>query len=471
MFIWFYSTIGGGNKVKLEGKHVLVIGNARSGIAAARLAKAHQAQVCIYDGKPYEKWSEEVKAQISIMKQEGIVFALGEDVDIRNFDLVIMSPGVPLEIPVVLAAQDEGKEIIGELEFASRFCKAPILAITGTNGKTTTTTLVGEIMKKFNPKTYVVGNIGHAFSEEVGAITENSIVVAEVSSFQLETAPTFHPKVSALLNITPDHLNRHHTMENYCDCKYQIFKNQTANEFSILNAKDIYYKEACERTKAKILAFSSHEVPERGAYLKEGQLVHNLNGQEETICSTDELLIKGTHNIENALAAILVSAAFGVPNTLIREVLITFKGVEHRTEYVMTKRGVDFFNDSKATNTDAAIAGLVGLSVLNKPMRLIAGGMDKQTSFKDWTTLFEGRVEKVYTIGETKEQIVRECKEVGYESVETFMTLEEAVQAAYEESKVGECIVLSPACASWDMFESYEQRGCLFKEIVSCLEG
>ncbi|MBP3887380.1 MAG: UDP-N-acetylmuramoyl-L-alanine--D-glutamate ligase, partial [Cellulosilyticum sp.] len=338
-------------------------------------------------------------------------------------------------------------------------------------GKTTTTTLVGEMMRHFNPQTYVVGNIGNAFSEAVGNIPEDGVVVAEVSSFQLETANTFHPRVSALLNITPDHLNRHGTMENYARAKYQIFANQRPEDFTVLNSKDTYYEEAKSYVKGQLIEFSSTTAPVRGAYLQDGVLYENISGEAHKVCTTDELFIKGTHNVENALAAIAIGIAFGVPRELIREVLVQFKGVEHRTEYVTNKKGVDFFNDSKATNTDAAIAGLVGLSSLNKPIRLLAGGMDKKISFTDWVKLFKGRVAKVYIIGETKKQIVDECKAVGFDAYETFETLEEATLAAYNESKPGECVLLSPACASWDMFESYEQRGQIFKELVKHLEG
>lgn len=457
--------------MKLSGKKILVVGNARSGIGAAKLAHKSGASVCIYDAKPFENWPGQMQEQIKAMQEEGISFSLGKEVNVQTFDLVIMSPGVPLTIPVVTAAKTAGVAITGELEFASTFCKAPIVAITGTNGKTTTTTLVGEIMKHYNSKTYIVGNIGRAFSEDVLSIPEDGIVVAEVSSFQLETAETFHPKVSALLNITPDHLNRHITMENYCECKYNIFQNQKTDEFSVLNTRDTYYKDAVSRVKGKLIDFTVDHVPACGAYLKEDALCENINGTEHEICKVDELHIKGTHNVENALAAIAISVAFGVPNEMIRKVLCHFKGVEHRTEFVMTKKGIDFFNDSKATNTDAAIAGLVGLSSLKKPIRLIAGGMDKKTTFAQWIRLFKGRVEKVYIIGETKEQIVKECEEEGYMNFSTFETLEEAVQTAYDEGCSGECILLSPACASWDMFESYEKRGELFKEIVKALKG
>ena len=457
--------------MELTGKNVLIVGNARSGIGAAKLAKAKGANACIYDAKPYEKWDEAARAKIDSLKEEGITYVLGEDPVVTSYELMVLSPGVPQEIPIVEMAKKAGIMITGELEFASWYCKAPIVAITGTNGKTTTTTLVGEMMKAYNPQTFIVGNIGNAFSEAVLGIPEEGIVVAEVSSFQLETATTFHPRVAALLNITPDHLNRHKTMENYCACKYQIFANQEPSDYAILNTRDTYYEEAKSKLVANSIDFTVDHVPTRGAYIQNGDIFENINGQAERICSIDELWIKGTHNVENALAAVAVAVSFGVPIELIKQVLTSFKGVEHRTEYVTEKNGVVFFNDSKATNTDAAIAGLVGLSSLNKPIRLIAGGMDKKISFEDWVKLFPDHVEKVYIIGETKEMISADCEKFGFKAYETFNTLEEATLAAYKDSHKGDCILLSPACVSWDMFESYEQRGRLFKAFVNKLEG
>ena len=457
--------------MELTGKNVLIVGNARSGIGAAKLARAKGAHACIYDAKPYEKWDDAAKSKIDQLKAEGIIYALGEQVQVGAYDLMVLSPGVPQEIAIVEAAKAANVMVTGEFEFASWYCKAPIVAITGTNGKTTTTTLVGEMMKAFNPQTFVVGNIGNAFSEAVLNIPENGIVVAEVSSFQLETAETFHPKVAALLNITPDHLNRHKTMENYCACKYQIFANQTPEDYAVLNTRDTYYEEAKEKLVAKAIDFTVDHMPKCGTYVENGDILTNINGQAERICSIDELFIKGTHNVENALAAVAVAVSFGVPVAIIKQVLTKFKGVEHRTEYVAEKNGVVFFNDSKATNTDAAIAGLVGLSSLKRPIRLIAGGMDKKISFEDWVKLFPKHVAKVYIIGETKDLIVAECEKFGFEAYATFDTLEEATLAAYQESEKGDCVLLSPACASWDMFESYEQRGHIFKAFVNALEG
>lgn len=452
----------------VENQKILVIGSARSGLGAAKLAHLKGALVCIFDQKPFEQLNEETKEAILTLKKSGITFILGETVDVRAYDMLIVSPGVPMDLPIIMEALSLKKEVVGEFEFASSYCKAPILAITGTNGKTTTTALVGEIAKAFNPHTYIVGNIGRAFSEDVLAIPEEGIVVAEVSSFQLETTKHFHPQVAALLNITPDHLNRHKTMENYCHTKYRVCENQTKEDYMILNYQDTYYEDAKKHISSQIILFNSKEKVERGAYVFEEKLYENIEGKQHCVCAIKELKILGEHNIENALAAICITKCFGIPDAIIEEVLKAFRGVEHRIEYVCTKKNVDYFNDSKATNTGAAIPGLLSM---RKPIRLIAGGMDKKTTFLPWIKLFKGRVKKVYVIGETKEQIVEECARESFTAVRVFETFEEAILAAYTEAEEGECVLLSPACASWDMFESYEQRGDLFKEIVNQLEG
>ena len=454
--------------MELSQSNILVVGCARSGLAAAKLANIKGATVYVYDQKKLSDFHKETSDVVKELMAEGIQFIFEDTIDVEPFDTLIVSPGVPLELPFIQAAYAKGKTVLGELEFAAGFCKAPIIAITGTNGKTTTTALVGEIAEGFNPKTYVVGNIGRAFSEDVLEISEDSIVVAEVSSFQLETIKTFHPVVSAILNITPDHLNRHKTMENYCKAKYKIVENQSETDFCILNAKDTYYKEALHNVHAQPIIFNADTTPEKGAYVEQNALYENIDGTTNYICAVEELKILGSHNIENALAAISITRAFGIPVEIVADKLKTFAGVAHRIEYVNTKNGVDFFNDSKATNTDAAIKGLLAMK---KPVRLLAGGMDKKVSFVPWIELFEGRVQKVYVIGETRAQIVSECAKEGYTSIATFDTFEDAILASYNEAKAGECVLLSPACASWDMFESYEQRGDIFKKIVHNLEG
>lgn len=454
--------------MKSNQKTAIIIGCARSGLSAARLATKEGYDVSVYDQKTYDKFHQDDQTRIDALRVEGIHFIFEPSISLLAYDLIIVSPGVPLDLPFIEEAIQNGNKVIGELEYASTFCKAPIIAITGTNGKTTTTSLVGQIIKAYNPHTYVVGNIGRAFSEDVLHIPEEGVVVAEVSSFQLETIQTFHPKVSAILNITPDHLNRHKTMENYCKAKYQVFMNQLLEECVILNEQDAYFEEAKALAPSKVITFNSQKTTICGAYSDGTSLYENIEGEATLTCEIAALKIVGAHNIENALAAIAICKAFRVPDAIITQELEKFAGVEHRLEFVCTKKDVDYFNDSKATNVGAAIPGLISM---HKPIRLIGGGMDKKISFEEWVKLFEGRVEKLYVIGECKDQIITECKAQGFEAVEAFETFEEAIRTAYKEAKPNECVLLSPACASWDMFESYEQRGQIFKEIVNHLEG
>lgn len=446
----------------------IIIGCARSGLAVARLATKDGYRVSVYDKKTYNQFHKDDQERIDILQGEGVQFIFEPSISLDSYDLIIVSPGVPLDLPFIEEAIKKGKKVIGELEYAATFCKAPIVAITGTNGKTTTTSLVGQIIKAYNPNTYVVGNIGRAFSEDVLHIPESGVVVAEVSSFQLETIETFHPKVSAILNITPDHLNRHKTMENYCKAKYQVFINQSDADYVILNEQDEYFEEAKKLASGQVITFNNQKSTLRGAFSDGTSLYENIGDRQELVCAIKDLKIVGAHNIENALAAIAICKAFGVPEEVIKEEIQKFAGVEHRLEFVCTKKGVDYFNDSKATNVGAAIPGLISM---NKPIHLIGGGMDKKISFTEWVKLFTGRVKKLYVIGECKDQILEECKMQHFDAVEAFETFEAAIKAAYQNAQSNECVLLSPACASWDMFESYEQRGQIFKEIVNHLEG
>ncbi|MGL4798154.1 MAG: UDP-N-acetylmuramoyl-L-alanine--D-glutamate ligase [Cellulosilyticaceae bacterium] len=446
----------------------IVIGCARSGIGAAKLAAANGYQVTLYDQKPIEQFNDEVQKAVKELEQQGVTFISQEAPVLSQYDKVILSPGVPTDLPFIQEAIEGGQDVVGELEFAASYCKAPIVAITGTNGKTTTTALVGQIIKAYNEHTYVVGNIGRAFSEDVSAIPADGIAVAEVSSFQLEMTKTFHPRVAALLNITPDHLNRHKTMANYCEAKYQVAAHQSEVDYFVLNANDPYYEEAKTKSKARMVTFNAKDTVDYGTFAREGILYENMSGEETALCAIKDLKILGNHNVENALAAIALCKGIGVPNAVIIKELLAFSGVAHRIEYITTKKGVAYYNDSKATNVDAAITGVLAME---KPIHLIAGGMDKKTTFEDWIKLFKGRVKKVYVIGETKEQIISECHAQGFDAIEAFDSFEAAIQGAYGCAQSEECVLLSPACASWDMFESFEQRGDLFREFVNQLEG
>ncbi|ONI42244.1 UDP-N-acetylmuramoylalanine--D-glutamate ligase [Candidatus Epulonipiscium fishelsonii] len=443
----------------------LIIGCARSGLAAAKLALTQNEKVGLYDSKTYDKLNQSSQQQVSELENQGVCLFLGEIFRSTEVTQLIVSPGVPLEIDIITYYKEKNVPIMGEFEYASTFCKAPIIGITGTNGKTTTTSLVGEIFRAFNPKTYVVGNIGQAFSEKVLEIPEDGIVIAELSSFQLETTTKLKCSISTILNISPDHLNRHHTMENYINAKFKIIN---MNAPIILNQEDGYLKDLITSLSADIKTFSSKQPVACGTYFKDGQLCQNMLQTQSVVCNEDELHILGEHNIENALAAISIAIAYGVPMDIIKKELINFKGVEHRIEFVRNINGIKFYNDSKATNTGAAIPGLLAMK---GPTRLIAGGMDKHSEFDEWIQLFEGRVKKVYLIGETTNQIIDTCKKYGFDNVESYDTLDKATLVAYEEGEFGDNILLSPACASWDMFESYEQRGNLFKYIINNLEG
>ena len=455
--------------MEIEHKKVIIIGSAASGIGAAKLAVAKKAEVSLYDQKTWEQYGEGEKQSLEELKNLGVKLLLGIDIlgQISNYQLVVMSPGVPMDLPFVIKAVENKIPVIGEFEFAFQYCKANVTAITGTNGKTTTTSLVGDIVKAYIPHTYVVGNIGRPFSEDVLVIKKDHAVIAEVSSFQLESISKFHPVISCVLNIEADHLNRHKTMENYIQTKKRIFENQEADDFVVLNHDDPNCVLMAQEVKAKVIWFSSTQKIVPGVYLDNGYIIEEILGTPKRICHKDELQILGKHNVENALAAVGITRIMDIPVSVVCNQLKAFKAVAHRIEYMGSKKGIDFFNDSKATNPDAAIKGLLAM---NKKVRLIAGGLDKQIDFDNWTKLFPGIVECVYIIGETKKQLMTTLDQQQFLDYKAFETFEEAVIQAYEDAKEGECVLLSPGCASWDMFKSYEERGDLFKEIFQGLK-
>lgn len=451
--------------MNFENKKVLVSGVAKSGISAARLLKKLGAIVTIQDAKS----REELGDVINELEKEGILLYLGKNPDdiIEQNELLVMSPGVPTDLPFVEKAREKGIKVIGEIELAYYFCKANIIGITGTNGKTTTTTLVGEICKEYFKKTYVVGNIGNPFADITLETEKEDIVVAELSSFQLESIVEFKPKVSAVLNITPDHLNRHHSLENYILAKERIFENQDENDFAILNYNDLATRNMAETTKAKVIYFAYNKVLESGIYSDEKSIFVNDFGIKEKVIDIDKLKILGSHNVENAMAAIGCCLSVGVPIEIIRDVLHKFTAVEHRIEYVKTVNGVEFYNDSKGTNPDASIKAI---RAMRSPICLIAGGYDKGSDFKELVDEFKGRVKFVAIIGEVKEKIAETLKESGFENFSVVESFEDAIKICYKNAEKGECVLLSPACASWDMFSSYEERGEIFKEFVNGLK-
>lgn len=445
-------------------KKVLVFGSGISGIGASRLLESMGKEVILYDGNTSLD-PEKMKQQIGEgTKVEVILGELSDEV-INELEMVVMSPGVPTDLPVVNKMRELGIMISGEVELAYTYGKGDVLAITGTNGKTTTTALLGEIMKNYQESVFVVGNIGNPYTTEVLNMNEGSVAVAEVSSFQLETIHEFRPRVSAILNITPDHLNRHHTMEAYIAAKEDIAKNQTAEDTCVLNYEDEVTRKFGEKVAAKVLYFSSQRKLEKGIYLEDGNIVYN-NGEPEVICHVDELKLLGTHNHENVMAASAMAAAYGVPMDVIRKTVKEFAGVAHRIEFVCEKNGVAYYNDSKGTNPDAAIKGI---QAMNRPTVLIGGGYDKDSTYEEWIEAFDGKVTYFVLLGQTKEKIAQAARNCGFENIVMTESLEEAVEACARLARPGDAVLLSPACASWGMFKNYEERGDKFKELVKAL--
>jgi len=447
--------------VEYNGKKALVCGMAKSGIAAAKLLKRLGAEVTLQDMKK----REDIAAEVLNLENEGIVLYTGANPDdiACDQDIIVLSPGIPCDLPFINAAEAAGVSVISEVELAYTLTECPITAITGTNGKTTTTTLTGEIMKAVYGNTAVVGNIGIPYSDEVERLTEKDWVVAEISSFQMEKAKEFHPHISAVLNITPDHLNRHKTMEVYIAMKERVFEKQTAEDFCILNYGDEACRKMADKTAAKVFFFSSSEKLEEGIWLDGENIEVCWNGIHETLINVNDLQILGVHNHENVMAAAAMAICANVPLDTIRGVLKAFAGVEHRIEYVATVDGVDYYNDSKGTNVDASIRAVLAMK---KPIVLIGGGYDKGGSFDEWTQLFPGRVKHLVLIGVTAPQVRASAEKFGFTAISDCETFKEAVDLCREKAEDGDCVLLSPACASWGMFDNYEQRGNMFKEQV-----
>ena len=445
-------------------KKVLVFGSGISGIGACQLLEAVGKEVVLYDGNTSLN-PEEMKRQIGEGTKAEIILGELSGEAMETLDFVVMSPGVPTDLPIVNKMREMGLPIWGEVELAYTYGKGDVLAITGTNGKTTTTALLGEIMKNYKESVFVVGNIGNPYTTEALNMKEDSVAVAEVSSFQLETIHAFRPRVSAILNITPDHLNRHHTMENYIQAKEDITKNQTEEDTCVLNYEDEVTRKFGENLKAKVLYFSSQRKLEKGIYLEDGNIVYC---QEEpvVVCHVNELKLLGTHNYENVMAAVAMAAAYGVPMDIIRKTVKEFAGVAHRIEFVCEKNGVAYYNDSKGTNPDAAIKGI---QAMNRPTLLIGGGYDKDSEYDEWIESFEGKVKYFVLLGQTREKIAKTARRLGFENIIMAESLEEAVATCAKLAEPGDAVLLSPACASWGMFKNYEERGDKFKSYVNAL--
>ena len=459
--------------MELKGKKVLVFGSGISGEAAAVLLDREGADIVLYDGN--EKLdADRIKSEIleKAVQCGGhpsgtVSVVLGEFPErmLDELDLTVMSPGVPTDLPVVEKMREMGIPVWGEIELAYVCGKGDVLAITGTNGKTTTTSLLGQIMKNYKESVFVVGNIGNPYTSVAMDTTGDSVIVAEMSSFQLETVHSFRPRVSAILNITPDHLNRHHTMEAYIAAKERIAENQTSEDYCVLNYEDDVLREFGEKVDAQVLYFSSRRKLNRGVWLEGDRIICNIDGETE-ICRTGDLQILGTHNYENVMAAVAMAYVYGVPAEVIRQVITSFKGVEHRIEFVAEKNGVAYYNDSKGTNPDAAIRGI---RAMNRPTVLIGGGYDKDSSYEEWIEAFDGKVKKLVLIGATREKIAQTARRLGFTDVVLADSFEEAFEKCTEYAQPGDAVLLSPACASWGMFKNYEERGDKFKELVEQL--
>ena len=452
--------------MELNGKRVLVVGLGKSGVASALFLKAHGARVTVSDTKS----GDDLRNEIPVLLDHGITVETGGHGE-RTFqgqDLIVVSPGVPIDAPPLAQARSLGESVIGEIELAAQFLLGPIIAITGSNGKTTTTTLTGEIMAAGGFPTLVGGNIGTPAISLAERATRDSVIVLEVSSFQLETIQTFRPKVSVILNVTPDHLDRHRTFDAYVNAKARIFENQRGDDFTVLNADDPTCVSMAARTKAQVFWFSRQKEVERGAWVREGAVLFRDSRGQREILQVSDIPLKGAHNLENVLAAVCAGALMGCAPEKIRQAVANFKAVEHRLEFVATIRGVDYYNDSKATNVDATIKALESFPA---NIHLILGGKDKGSDYSVLNDLLRQRVKRVYTIGAAAAKIesqIVSTKNGGPELIHAE-TLENAIRKASTIAQPGDIVLLAPACASFDQFKNYEQRGGLFKEIVRSL--
>lgn len=448
--------------MELKGQKVLVVGSGKSGIGAARLLGKAGALPVLFDSNEKLDMTELREKTGDVPGLEIVLGELDEEKK-KEIGLVVISPGVPIDAPMLEEYRSKNIPIWGEIELAYAFAQGNVIAITGTNGKTTTTTLVGQIMKAYFDSVYVVGNIGNPYTDIALQTKPETVTVAEISSFQLETVHTFHPRVSAILNITPDHLNRHHTMECYVATKEKVAQNQTAEDTCVLNYEDAYTREFGNRCPAKVIFFSSRRKLEEGVFLDGEEIVLSEGGKELRLMNIHDMNLVGMCNVENVMAAIAISRAMNVPMEMILNTIREFKAVEHRIEFVATKNGVDYYNDSKGTNPDAAIQGIRAMS---KPTVLIGGGYDKQSEYDEWIEAFEGKVKAFVLIGQTREKIAECARKHGISNIILADTFEEAFAICVKQAQPGDAVLLSPACASWGMFPNYEVRGKMFKELV-----
>ena len=448
----------------MEINTAIVAGTGKSGISATNLLVKHGVKVYLFDENK-ERNVDDIMGKTGNSELVNVMLGELSDEALKSAQLMVISPGIPVDAPFTDIVRNAGIPIWSEIELAYHYGKGKIAAITGTNGKTTTTALVGEIVKAHNAKTIVVGNIGIPYTELCDTTDDDSATVAEISSFQLETVIDFHPNVSAVLNLTPDHLNRHYTFENYGNVKFSITKNQTMDDVAVFNYDDEHTRAMGEKAKdhCRVVYFSRLDKPAGGVYVKDGEIVLEDGDTEIDVLALKDLKLLGSHNVENVLAAVGISYYMGVPAATIREVATSFKAVEHRLEYVDTSAGVAYYNDSKGTNPDAAIKGI---QAMVSPTYLIGGGYDKGSEFDDWIEAFDGKVKCLVLIGQTAEKIAGCAKRHGFNSLVFEENLQDAVAYCHEHAVDGDAVLLSPACASWGQFDNYEQRGNMFKEYV-----
>ncbi len=452
--------------MEIAAKKAVVLGAGVSGVTVAKALRRVQADVTLVDGKKAEKLS----LQVGDLADEGIHLQLGEEKEacLEDADFLVVSPGIPLTASYVRTAKQKGIPVISEVEIAYQLCKAPMLAITGTNGKTTTTTLLGDMIKAGGFKTAVGGNIGAGLSEQVLDLGANDMAVAEISSYQLESVQEFRPAVAAVLNVTPDHLERHGTVTQYGRVKERVFNQQGAEEVVVLNYDDPMTRDMAKRAPGRVLFFSRLEVLPEGAFVRAGKMVIRWQGAEVSLLDVTEVGLPGAHNIENVLAAAAMAYVAGVTPQVICEVLRSFEGVEHRIELVAELDGVKYYNDSKATNPESTIKAL---EAFDAGIILLAGGKDKNTDLQAMMKLVKSKVSQLLLFGAAAERFEEAAKQAGVQQIRLVSGVEEAVQVARTLAQPSEVILLSPACASFDQFSSFEERGRFFKQCVAALEA
>ncbi len=450
--------------MELRDKKVCVVGAGMSGMGAVKILNGVGAEVILYEGNAKADRGE-IEANIGALKADIHIGEISDEI-IAGLDLAVISPGVPIDGEIVKRFDAAKVPVWGEIELAYNYERGSVVAITGTNGKTTTTALEAKIIGACNSECQVVGNIGRSYTGAAFTTTAKSVTVAEISSFQLETVHKFHPKVSAILNITPDHLDRHYTMENYAYTKEKIAMNQTKDDVCVLNYDDEMLREYAKVCPATVVFFSRLTDLDDGVCMDGDNIVYKTGGRSQLVCNVKEMHLIGAHNYENVMAAVGICIAMGIEMKIISSVVKDFKAVEHRIEYVAEKDGVVYYNDSKGTNPEAAVKAI---EAMTRPTILIGGGYDKKSDFDVYVNAFEGRVKLLVLMGQTSEKIAAAARSVGFNNIIMADSLEEVVNICAQEAVPGDAVLLSPACASWGMFKNYEQRGDMFKEYVKRL--